>query len=151
MKILKLSEHPELLDRAAVWFSAQWEIPVDIYQESIQTCIQHKFSVPQWYIVVDDRLHIVAGCGVIDHDFHDRKDLTPNLCALYVEESYRHQNIARQLLDFAKKEMQIIGVEQLYLITDLTDFYEKCGWAFLTFVTDDEGEQIRMYSIKTDE
>ena len=28
----------------------------------------------------------ISGAGVIENDFHDRKDLTPNLCALFVEE-----------------------------------------------------------------
>lgn len=32
------------------------------------------------------------------NDFHDRKNLTPNVCALYVEESCRNQGIADKLL-----------------------------------------------------
>ena len=27
----------------------------------------------------------IAGAGVVDNDFHDRVDLTPNVCALFVE------------------------------------------------------------------
>jgi len=64
---------------------------------------------------------------VIDNDFHERKDLSPNLCALFVDEAYRKQNIAKQLLDFAREEMKGLGFEKLYLVTDLDDFYEKCG------------------------
>ena len=36
--------------------------------------------------------------GVIDNDFHNRADLTPNLCALYVEPTFRHQGLAGILL-----------------------------------------------------
>lgn len=35
--------------------------------------------IPNWFI---------AGAGVIENDFHNRPDLTPNICALYVEEDY---------------------------------------------------------------
>lgn len=32
--------------------------------------------------------------GSIENDFHDRKDLTPNICAVYTEEAYRGRGIA---------------------------------------------------------
>lgn len=32
--------------------------------------------------------------GSIANDFHDRKDLTPNICAVYTEEAYRGRGIA---------------------------------------------------------
>lgn len=37
---------------------------------------------------------IVGGLGVIENDFHNRKDLTPNVCAVYVDEDYLCQGIA---------------------------------------------------------
>ena len=46
-----------------------------------------------WYLCLDGDT-IVAGLGVIENDFHDRKDLTPNVCAVYTEEEYRCQGIA---------------------------------------------------------
>ena len=150
MNILKLSDHPEYLHSAAQWFSKHWGVPADLYQESIKAFIENKHSIPQWYLVLDEQHTIVAGCGIIENDFHDRTDLTPNLCALYVEENYRHQHIAKQLLAFAKHEMQAISFEYLYLVTDHTEFYEKCGWDFLTLVTDDDGEKMRMYVTKTE-
>lgn len=149
MKIMKLADHPEWLDQAANWFAQKWEIPVEAYRDSMQTSIEQSQLIPQWYMILDDRQHIIAGAGVIDNDFHNRKDLTPNLCALFVEETYRKQNIARQLLDFARTEMKNAGFEKLYLVTDLNDFYEKCGWTFLTKVTEDDGELINMYVADT--
>lgn len=35
--------------------------------------------------------------GVIENDFHDRKDLTPNVCAVYTEE-YRCQGVCRKYI-----------------------------------------------------
>ncbi|WP_336041431.1 GNAT family N-acetyltransferase [Acinetobacter dispersus] len=149
MKIIKLANHPELREQAAMWFSDKWGIPVEAYRDSIQTAIEQPDGIPQWYVILNEHQQILAGTGVIDNDFHERKDLSPNLCALFVEETYRKQNIAKQLLDFARVEMRSLGFEKLYLVTDLDDFYEKCGWTFLTTVTEDEGGLIKMYVANT--
>lgn len=149
VKILKLSDFPEYLEKAAVWFSQKWDIPTEIYKESIQTSIDHKDSIPQWYITLDESQNIIAGFGVIENDFHERKELSPNVCALYVEEEYRNLKIARKLLDFAKKDIGLMHFEKLYLITDHMTFYEKCGWEFLTMVREDDGELVRMYVTDT--
>lgn len=145
LSLKMLREHPELTDRAALWFSSKWDIPAEAYRESIQSCIAQKAGVPQWYVMLDEEQKIIAGAGVIENDFHDRKDLSPNLCALFVEEPYRDQGIARSLLDFVKRDMGKMGVQKLYLVTDHTEFYEKCGWSFLTRVNDEDGCPERMY------
>ncbi|UUM29361.1 GNAT family N-acetyltransferase [Acinetobacter colistiniresistens] len=149
MNIIKLVNTPELLAQAAMWFSDKWEIPIEAYRDSIQISIEQPGEIPQWYLILNKHQQIIAGAGVIENDFHDRNDLSPNLCALFVEEAYRKQNIARELLDFIRAEMKNLGFEKLYLVTDLDDFYEKCGWVFLTRVQDDEGELMKMYVADT--
>jgi N-acetylglutamate synthase-like GNAT family acetyltransferase len=149
MEILRLSDHPQYKEMAAHWFSGKWQVPVEAYLDSIQISIDQKHIVPQWYAVLDENNRLIAGAGVIDNDFHERKDLTPNLCALFVEENYRNQNIAKKVLDFIRQDLSNHGIKTLYLITDHTEFYEKCGWQFLTMVKDDEGEMVRMYVAET--
>lgn len=145
----KLCEYPELCEKSAYWFSQKWGIPVEAYLESIQKSIDEKNGIPQQYIVLDDRQEIIAGAGIIDNDFHERKDLIPNLCALFVEEKYRKKGIAKYILDFVRKDLGSMGFEKIYLITDHTEFYEKYDWEFLTTVNDDEGNTTRMYVAST--
>ena len=149
MQILRLSDYPQYKEMAAEWFSEKWQIPVEAYLDSIQISIDQKYAIPQWYIVLNENKHLIAGAGVIDNDFHERKDLTPNLCALFVEENYRNQNIAKHILDFIREDLSNQGIQTLYLITDHTEFYEKCGWRFLMLVKDEEGEMVRMYVADT--
>ncbi|WP_195460225.1 GNAT family N-acetyltransferase [Alistipes sp. D31t1_170403_E11] len=145
MGLQPLRDHLELQEKAARWFSDKWGIPAAAYHASIGECIARKTGIPQWYAILDERREIVAGAGVIENDFHDRKDLTPNLCALFVEETCRGRGLARKLLDFIREEMREQGFPALYLVTDLTDFYEKCDWRFLTTATGDDGNPIRIY------
>lgn len=110
--------------------------------------INKKTGIPEWYIV-DNGRDIVAGAGLVVNDFHDRKDLSPNICALFVEEEYRGRGIARHILDVVRKESAVAGFEKLYLVTEYTGFYEKCGWHFLTMVNGVSGGSERMYIADT--
>lgn len=114
----------------------------------MKECLAGKAAVPQWYLLMKGE-SIVAGAGVIENDFHDRPDLRPNLCAVFVEPPFRGRGLARTLLNAIRKDMGELGEERLYLVTDHVDFYERCGWAFFTTVTDSEGRQSRMYTAKT--
>lgn len=98
-----------------------------------------------WYLCMDGD-KIVGGLGVIENDFHDRKDLTPNVCAVYTEPDYRCNGIAGRLLDMAVEDLRSKGVPPVYLLTDHTAFYERYGWEFLCMVQGDgESELSRMY------
>ena len=144
-KIIRIIDVPEMKERAAEWFHEKWGIPLSAYIESMEEALKGVSSVPQWYVAVEqDR--IIGGMGVIENDFHNRKDLTPNVCAVYVEEDKRCQGIAGKLLEFVCEDMQKRGIDTLYLITDHIGFYERYGWEFLCMVQgDDEPEMSRMY------
>lgn len=144
-ELIKLREHRELAGIAAEWFHQKWWIPLEAYTESIDACISGKNAVPQWYLAMEENT-VIGGLGVIENDFHDRKDLAPNVCAVYVEEGHRCQGIAGELLDLVCKDMKEKGIDTLYLLTDHTSFYERYGWEFFCMVQGDgEQEMSRMY------
>ena len=112
--IISLHSCPEWRIPAARWFQEKWEIPLEEYLISIDECINGTAPVPQWYIAADEG-RIIGGAGVITNDFHDRKDLTPNICALYVEPERRRLGIAGHLLAHICKDMAAKGIGTLYL------------------------------------
>lgn len=143
--IAALRDKPEYSRKAAVWFHDKWGIPEEAYYESIIKSMEEPAGVPQWYISLGSGGEIIGGAGVIDNDFHERKDLSPNLCALFVNEEYRCRGMGGSLLDFVCADMKRLGYEKLYLITDHKKFYERYGWKFLCMVKEDSGGLIRMY------
>lgn len=146
--IIKIRERKELAERAAQWFCQKWNIPQQVYAQSVQACLQNASAVPQWYVVLDGQA-VVAGLGVIENDFHTRKDLTPNVCAVYVEKEYRNRGIAGQMLQFACDDFAEKGIDTLYLVTDHDSFYERYGWEFLCMVREEDGQTMaRMYRHK---
>lgn len=138
-----LRARPDLIERAAAWFSRKWDVPVEEYRSSMQASSALAL-VPQWYIALDgDR--IVAGAGIIDNDFHERHDLSPNVCAVYVETEYRKKGVARALLEAVCADAASFGAERLFLLTDHDTFYELLGWRFCEMVRDTNGALGRMY------
>ena len=128
-KYKTLREVPDLMDAAATWFHDKWGVPREAYLERMEAYL-HQETEYGWYLCLDDDV-IVGGLGVIDNDFHDRKDLSPNLCAVYTEEEYRCQGIAGQLLNMAVADLKSKGIAPVYLLTNHTGFYERYGWEFL--------------------
>ncbi|WP_418179674.1 GNAT family N-acetyltransferase [Aliarcobacter lanthieri] len=140
-KIIKIKENEDIIKISANWFHEKWEIAEEAYIESMKS----DDFMSQWYVAVHDN-KIIAGVGVIPNDFHNRKDLSPNICALYVEEEYRNKGIAKNMLSFVCDDFLRIGVKNLYLVTEHTSFYEKYNWKFLCMVEcENEDTMLRMY------
>ena len=143
-KFVKLKEMPSIKDEAAEWFHSKWRVPKEAYIECMEAYLKGETEYG-WYLCLD-KDEIVGGLGVIENDFHDRKDLAPNICAVYTEERHRCKGIAGHLLNMAVEDMRTKGITPIYLITDHTDFYERYGWEFYCMVHGDgESDMSRMY------
>ena len=127
-----------------MWFHTKWGIPQEAYLACMDSYLNHETEYG-WFLCLDEE-KIIAGLGVIENDFHDRKDLSPNICAVYTEDNYRRMGIAGELLNMAVSDLKAKGISPVYLLTDHTGFYERYGWEFLCMVQGDgETEMSRMY------
>lgn len=143
--LLALKEHPELLDAMVDWFHRKWGIPEEAYRKSMEDCVNTGGPTPRWYVVMDGNA-IIGGLGVIENDFHLRRDLAPNVCAVYVEEEYRRQGVAGWLLNHVCSQYQAMGIDTLYLATEHTAFYERYGWEFYCLAQEEDGRRMtRIY------
>ena len=141
---IALRDKPELMNTAAEWFHSKWGVPTEAYLECMEAYL-NKDTELGWFLCLDND-QIVSGLGVIENDFHDRKDLTPNVCAVYTEETHRCRGIAGALLNMAVADLRANGISPAYLVTDHTGFYERYGWEFLCMVQGDgEPDMTRMY------
>jgi GNAT superfamily N-acetyltransferase len=141
---IALRETPELMRTAAEWFHSKWGVPKEAYLACMEAYLNRETELG-WFLCLDAG-QIVGGLGVIENDFHDRPDLTPNVCAVYTEESHRCRGIAGQLLTMAVEDLRGKGISPAYLVTDHTGFYERYGWEFLCMVQGDgEPDMTRMY------
>ena len=135
---VSLRERPELKKAAAGWFCSRWGVPEEAYLECMNAYLERRTEYG-WYLCLHEE-QIVGGLGVIENDFHDRKDLFPNICAVYTDEAFRGKGIAGRLLNRAVDELKQKNITPVYLATDHTGFYEKYGWEFFCMVQGD-GEE----------
>ena len=143
-RYIALRERPELKSAAAAWFHDKWGVPENAYLACMDAYLNGETEYG-WYLCLD-RGRIVGGLGVIENDFHDRKDLSPNVCAVYTEPDCRRRGIAGTLLNLAVDDMRSKGISPLYLVTDHVGFYERYGWEFLCMVrSEDRPEMSRLY------
>ena len=143
-RYITLTEVPSLKGKAAAWFHEKWGVPEEAYLSCMEDCLNGRTPY-DWYLCLDGE-QIVAGLGVIENDYHDRKDLAPNVCAVYTEPAHRGKGIAGGLLGLAVSGMRKRGIAPLYLLTEHIGFYEKYGWEFLcTAQGDGEAEPSRVY------
>ena len=143
-KYFNLREKKELKEAAANWFHEKWGVPTKAYLECMDAYLNADTEYG-WYICLDGEKNI-GGLGVIDNDFHDRKDLFPNVCAVYTEEEYRCQGISGNLLNMVVGDMKSKGISPIYLVTDHVGFYERYGWEFFCMAQGDgEPEPTRLY------
>ncbi len=139
-----LRKAPEWMRPAAEWFHSKWGVPTEAYLEWMQAYLNDETEYGWYLCLKDDR--IIGGLGVIENDFHDRKDLTPNICAVFTDEDFRRRGIAGNLLNMAVDDLRSKGITPVYLVTDHVGFYERYGWEFLCMVQGDgEPDMTRMY------
>ena len=139
-----LRDCPERKADAAWWFHSKWGVPEEAYLACMDAYLSRETELG-WYLCFDGD-KIVGGMGAIENDFHDRKDLTPNICAVYTEEAYRCQGIAGNLLNMVVEDLRPKGISPVFLVTDHTGFYERYGWEFFCMVQGDgEPDLTRMY------
>ena len=124
-----MREKTELKEYAAEWFHGKWSVSKEAYLECMEAYLNHETEYG-WYLCIN-RDRIIGGMGVIETDFHNRKELSPNVCAVYTEEEYRCREIAGRLLNMVVNDLKAKKITPIYLVTDHIGFYERYGWEFM--------------------
>ena len=78
---ITLRDRAELKNTAAEWFHCKWGVPTEAYLECMEAYLKKETEYGWYLCMYGDK--IVGGMGVIENDFHNRKDLTQNVCADY--------------------------------------------------------------------
>lgn len=124
MNIVSIKTHPEYKDKIINYFILRWasEDSKGVYIDCISNAFRND-SLPNWYLLLDNE-EIIGGAGLISNDFISRMDLTPWLCALYIEEKYRGHNYGELLINKIKEDTLKLGYDYLYLCSDHKGYYE---------------------------
>ena len=100
MRVVSIRLESLYKDRAVKYIHSKWgdETNYQLYEDSIFGCINNKDSIPHWYLL-EDSDRIIGCAGLVEHDFIDRTDLSPWLCALYIEKDKRGKGLSKILME----------------------------------------------------
>ena len=150
LEIINIRQHPQWLDAAADYFASRWNIDRQLYYESIGDSLTTENPVPRWYLLLREE-EIIGGFGLIENDFMVGTDLSPWLCALYIEPDERGQKLGASLLDHGVYEAEILGFTKVYLNTDHIGYFEKYFWSYIGDFPHQSGVDARVYEYEIDE
>lgn len=147
MKIISIRKNKEYKDIAISYISSKWpSVSKVIYENSINHSIDSPSLLPQWYLLEKDE-EIIGCAGLITNDFISRMDLYPWICALYIEEKHRGSSYGSLMLERVKEDSLKLGFDNLYLATDITEYYEKYGFTYIGQGYHPWDEESRIYQI----
>jgi len=149
MRVVPIRLEPEYKESAVKYVHNKWgdETNYQLYKDSIFGCINSKSPIPHWYLLEDNN-EIIGCAGLVEHDFIDRTDLSPWLCAIYIEKNKRGKSLSRILIEQAKRDAAQEGFKKVYLCTDLEGFYEKSDFYYIGEGKYPDGESSRIYECK---
>lgn len=150
LHIIGLSENNNLLAKGIEYFWKCWgsETNFEFYKDAILNASQKTAAVPEFYVATLNG-EIIGCVALITNDLNSRQDLFPWLACLYVEENFRNQNIAGMLMQRALNDAANAGILNVYLSTDLENFYEKKGWKKNGVCYNMEGSPFTVYEKPT--
>ncbi|UAL47611.1 GNAT family N-acetyltransferase [Sutcliffiella horikoshii] len=146
MEIIELREKGQLLDKAIQVFWQQWgsEENFKFYEDAILQSATTSSDIPRFYVAVEEG-EIIGTYAILRNDINSRQDLCPWLACLYVAEEHRGKGIGAKLLEHGLSVAAEKGYENLYLTTDLENYYERYGWKNSGIAYGPGGGSIKLY------
>ena len=151
--IIELSQRPDLAGRAVQFFWECWgnENNFPFYEDCIVHSIDHAVTLPTFYLALDQEDQIVGSYALLTNDLISRQDFMPWFACLFVVEAHRNKGIAGMLLAHGLNEAKNKGFSDLYLYTDLVNFYERKGWTYLCNGYTVSNQEVKIYRRETAE
>jgi len=135
-----LYEYPAHLQTVARWIHEEWWSDKPGHSvESMATRLREasgRDRIPLSLVA------LLEGCPVgtvnlVVNDNEQRDDLTPWLAALYVLPEHRGKGVGSKLVRSLTSEASRLGIREMYLGTDIPQYYRKLGAKMFESSSDD--------------
>jgi len=143
MKICNLKENDAFLQEVVILEHNEWASePTRDYENRIKLkCEKVRNLLNQddfcKLILVDNDV-LIGFISIFPHDSDEFYELTPWYATMYVKREYRGKGYSKILNDAILKEAKKRGYKELYLKTELNNYYEKFGAVYIKNINDKE-------------
>lgn len=150
MEIIELSQNPEWTEKGINYFWKCWgnDSNFTFYEDCISHSLNATIDLPKFYLALEGD-EIIGSYALLTNDLISRQDLMPWFACLFVNEEFRKKGIAEKLLAHGLDQAAKKGFNNLYLSSDLENFYERKGWRLFGHGYGVSGGQIKIYTKET--
>ena len=145
MEITELRNYLEFKDTIIEWMNNEFgnEDSYHFYENIVNhSLIENK--LPITFVAVEDG-KLLGTVGVWRGDLLSRQDLFPWLSALIVNSEYRNAGVGKKLQDYVLQYAKNKGYDEIFLYTDLKNYYEKNNWEKYDIGYEYTGTEISIY------
>lgn len=145
MEIKLLRDCSQYKEQVIDWLNKEFgcETSYRFYKELIEHSMEEN-KLPITFVAIDNDV-LVGTVSLWRGDLLSRQDLYPWLSALVVNPDYRNQKIGQKLQQFIEEYCRSKDYEEIYLYTDLVDYYEKTGWRAIDKGYEYMGGEVTIY------
>lgn len=143
MQIFDLKEKQEFLQEVVTLEHEEWAFnPSDDHDRRIkEKCekVRKLLDTDDFckLILVDNDV-LIGFISIFPHDSDEFPDLTPWYATMYVKSEYRGKGYSKVLNDAILSEARKRGYREIYLKTELINYYEKFGAVYVKNITPTE-------------
>lgn len=150
VEIVNLLDDKKYLEEVSEWIWKEWSEKKGAKKEDVLYRSKHSLGynqVPQMYIAKYNE-EVIGVVSIWRNDLTARQDLYPWMATLIIKPEYRNKGVGKKLQEKCIEECRRLKYDNLYLITELENYYEKTGWEFLEIAPEGDGSYVRVYKYK---
>lgn len=145
MKIDLINKHTEHIETVVDLIND--EFGTENSREFYKDIINHSLNedeLPITFVLTKDN-DLVGTVGIWRGDLLSRQDLYPWLSALVVKEEFRNKGIGIKLQEYILNYCALKNYKEIYLYTDIENYYEKTGWKCIDIGYEYSGNKVNIY------
>jgi len=143
MKVCNLKDNLQFLQEVVTLEYNEW---ADNPQKDYDKRIENKYDKVRKLLdrddfcklVLVDNDKLIGFISIFPHDSEELPELTPWYATMYIKSEYRGKGYSRILNDAILKEAKKRKYKEIYLKTELNNYYEKFGAIFVKNINEKE-------------
>ncbi|MBO5449511.1 MAG: GNAT family N-acetyltransferase [Ruminococcus sp.] len=144
MSVIRVQFDTDLWDKLIVYLqNCSWEAAGKHLAEMMK---ERRFT--DWeavFAAIEDE-RIIGFCTFLKTDYYPENRYSPWISSIFVDEQHRGHRISHEMIEAAVQYAREIGFKTVYIPSDMTGFYEKCGFTKIDELKNYAGEFDSIFS-----
>jgi N-acetylglutamate synthase-like GNAT family acetyltransferase len=127
LSIVSLKDLPSYERTLIDYVADNWIAVLQPFADVLAELFSSEKDLPKCFLMLKDN-GIIGFYQLVEQELIIRKDLSPWITCVFIDEEERGQRLSSILLEHGRKIAGQLGYEKVYLTTDHIQFYEKFGF-----------------------